>query len=180
MQFTFVYNYPFAISHAVSFLGKPTTFQQLYFVPFYSFHIVVQPILWDFWMSNYEFSLLHAHLIHNIFSLQVCGPMEISVSSTLRQMVYWCRGEGKTDAQIYFSYNYILSHLSKACIIDEVFFISPWNSKVLAINTQTAKQRRNTHIFVFFSFVNSDGTLNPSGVRFGSADIYNVGKKDTL
>ena len=23
----------------------------------------------------------------------------------------------------------------------------------------------------------SDGTLNPSGVRFGSAEIYNIGKK---
>ena len=31
-------------------------------------------------------------------------------------------------------------------------------------------------LMLLFSFY-SDGTLNPNGVRFGSAEIYNIGKK---
>ena len=31
-------------------------------------------------------------------------------------------------------------------------------------------------VFLFVCFLPSDGTLNPSGVRFGSAEIYNIGE----
>ena len=40
-----------------------------------------------------------------------------------------------------------------------------------------------TSIFIpksITSFITSDGTLNPSGVRFGSAEIYNAGEHFSL
>ena len=45
------------------------------------------------------------------------------------------------------------------------------------------ESRTNRHFLFLQTKINlffSDGTLNPNGVRFGSAEIYNVGKFYTL
>ena len=123
-------------------------------------------------LANYE--VQHWELSHPVFVPPSCF-LCIGVLSIPIQIVLLDRMESKAFHLINsFPVTYCLERAwrfpYKAVITDLVFFRYPntWtHGDYIIINSRTGG---------ITMLGRSDGTLNPSGVRFGSAEIYSIGK----